>query len=178
MLLTALTAMRPGTVASAQWAEVDPKAAEWHLAAERMKTRQPYTTPLSTQAMALLAEMQRLKCSDAEEYVFPPLARQHSPHLSRDAMSKAMREMGFRDRHTPHGFRATLRTLGRERLGIDIDVLEAQLAHAPKDEVQAAYARVKFIEKRREVMQAWADYLDELRDGGGKVVPINRKTAR
>jgi len=175
LLLTALTAVRPGTVASAQWSEIDPKAAEWSLPAGRMKTRQPFTTPLSRQAMALLAEMHRLKRDDCEEYVFPPLARQRSPHLSRDALSKAMREMGFRDRHTPHGFRATLRTLGRERLGIDIDVLEAQLAHAPKDEVQAAYARVKFVEKRREVMQAWADYLDELRDGGGKkITPIRR----
>lgn len=80
-------------------------------------------------------------------------------------MSKALREMGFQGEHTTHGFRASLRTLGRERLGIDVDVLEAQLAHAPKDEVEAAYARVKFREKRREVMQRWADYLDELRSG-------------
>lgn len=177
LLLTALTAVRPGNVASAQWSEIDPKAEAWNLPAGRMKTRQPFTTPLSRQAMTLLAEMHRLKRDESEEYVFPPLARQRSPHLSRDALSKAMREMGFRDRHTPHGFRATLRTLGRERLGIDIDVLEAQLAHAPKDEVQAAYARVKFVEKRREVMQAWADYLDELRDGGN-VVPLKRKAAR
>lgn len=62
--------------------------------------------------------------------------------------------MGFQGQHTPHGYRASLRTMGRERLGIDVDVLEAQLAHAPKDEVEVAYARTKFREKRREVMQA------------------------
>ena len=60
----------------------------------------------------------------------------------------------------------SLRTLGREQLGVDVDVLEAQLAHASKGGVEAAYARVKFREKRREVMQTWADYLDGLRAGG------------
>jgi integrase len=106
--------------------------------------------------------------------VFPPQARQTTPHLHRDTLSKALREMGFQGEHSAHGFRASLRTLGREQLKIDVDVLEAQLAHAPKDEVQAAYARVKFKEARREMMQAWADYLDKLRQGAD-VLPFKRK---
>lgn len=136
-----------------------------------MKTGQDFTTSLPTQAVEALREMHAR--SAGEEYVFPPQARQKTPHLSRDALSKALRDMGFRGKHTPHGNRASLRTLGRERLGIDVDVLEAQLAHAPKDEVEAAYARVKFKEQRREVMQAWADYLDRLR--AGNVVEFKRK---
>jgi len=129
-----------------------------------MKTGQDYSTSLPEQALVVLREMHERNMGG--EYVFPPQARQKSPHLSRDALSKALRDMGFQGEHTTHGFRASLRTLGRERLGIDVDVLEAQLAHAPKDQVEAAYARVKFREKRQEVMQAWADYLDQLKQGG------------
>ncbi|MHB1058055.1 MAG: tyrosine-type recombinase/integrase [Rhodanobacter sp.] len=179
LILAGLTAMRSGVVASARWAEIDLEAAEWRIpgrnpdGSNRMKTGQDFTTSLPLQAVAALREMHAR--SAGEEYVFPPQARQQTPHLSRDSLSKALRDMGFQGEHTTHGFRASLRTLGRERLGIDVDVLEAQLAHAPKDEVEAAYARVKFREKRREVMQAWADYLDEIRSGA-KVVPIRRKT--
>jgi integrase len=139
-----------------------------------MKTGEDFTTSLPEQALVVLREMRER--TDGSEYVFPPQGRQNSPHLSRDALSKALRDLGFQGKHTPHGNRASLRTLGRERLGIDVDVLEAQLAHAPKDEVEAAYARVKFREKRREVMQAWADYLDGLK-AGGQVVPMRAHAA-
>jgi integrase len=169
LILAALTAMRSGVVASARWDEIDLEVGEWRVPGKnpdgthRMKTGQDYSTSLPEQALVVLREMHERNMGG--EYVFPPQARQKSPHLSRDSLSKALREMGFQGEHTTHGFRASLRTLGRERLGIDVDVLEAQLAHAPKDEVEAAYARVKFREKRREVMQAWADYLDRLKAG-------------
>ncbi|HET8898344.1 MAG TPA: integrase [Rhodanobacteraceae bacterium] len=87
-----------------------------------------------------------------------------------------MRRIGFQDRHATHGFRAMLRTMARERLAVDMDVLEAQLAHAKRGEVQKAYDRTTFDDKRREVMQTWADYLDVLRDEGA-VVPLKRKPA-
>lgn len=137
-----------------------------------MKTGQDFSTSLPAQALVCLREM--YERNKDGEFVFPPQASQRTPHLHRDSLSKALREMGFQGEHTTHGFRASLRTLGRERLGIDVDVLEAQLAHAPKDEVEAAYARVKFREKRRDVMQAWADYLDELKEGQ-KVVPLKKR---
>ena len=76
------------------------------------------------------------------EYVFPSPAKQKTPHLSRDALSKALRDLGFQGKHATHGFRGMLRTIGRERLNIDIDVLESQLAHAKKGEVQKAYDRI------------------------------------
>jgi integrase len=177
LTLAALTAMRSGVVASARWSEIDLEAGEWKIpgkepdGSNRMKTGQDYSTSLPEQALEVLREMHTR--SAGEEYVFPPQARQKTPHLSRDALSKALRDMGFQGTHTTHGFRASLRTLGRERLGIDVDVLEAQLAHAPKDEVEAAYARVKFKEQRRVVMQAWADHLDKLK--AGNVVEFKRK---
>jgi integrase len=96
------------------------------------------------------------------EYVFPPLAKQKTPHLHRDSLSKALRTMGFQGQHAAHGFRGMLRTIGRERLNIDIDVLEAQLAHAKKGDVQKAYDRTTFNEQRRQIMQAWADHIESI----------------
>jgi integrase len=81
--------------------------------------------------------------------------------------------MGLKGTQATHGFRATFRTLGRERLNLATDVLEAQLAHAKRDEVQKAYDRTKFDEARREAMQKWADYLDKLRAIG----PVEQRKA-
>ena len=179
--LAALTAMRPGIVASARWAEIDLDAGEWHVqgrnadGSNRMKTGHDHIVPLPRQAIALLREM--LVYTAEREYVFPPLARQATPHLSRDALSAALRSMGFQGQHATHGFRGMLRTVARERLNVDIDVLEAQLAHAKKGDVQKAYDRTTFNDERRKVMQAWADYLDGLRDDSGKVLPMMRKAS-
>lgn len=156
-----LTAMRPGVVVRAEWSEMNPKTMEWHVPGSKMKTRHAHISPLPKQALAVLDEMRGY--SGGQSFVFPPLARQKSPHLSRDSLSKALRGMGFADRHATHGFRAMLRTLGRERLEIDADVLEAQLAHAKKGEVAQAYDRTKHLTKRHTAMQQWADYLDTLR---------------
>lgn len=173
LTLTMLTAMRPGIVASAHWDEIDEENAEWAVPAKKMKTRQEHIVPLPEQALEILRTMKAYRASG---YVFPPLARQTTPHLHRDALSAALRRMGFQGRHATHGFRAMLRTMARERLGVDMDVLEAQLAHAKRGEVQKAYDRTTFDDKRRKVMQAWADYLDNLRDDAA-VVPIRRKQA-
>lgn len=175
LTLAMLTAMRPGIVASARWDEIDLEAAEWRVPGARMKTRHAHIVPLPRQAVALLREMQAYTVG--REFVFPPLARQKTPHLHRDALSAALRRMGFAGRHATHGFRGMLRTVARERLGIDPDILEAQLAHAKKGDVQKAYDRTTFNEDRIRAMQAWADYIDQLRAGDKKVVPIKGKAA-
>lgn len=172
LTLAMLTAMRPGIVASARWDEIDFDNAEWAVAGERMKMRHAHIVPLQWQALKLLRELQIY--SAGREYVFPALARQTTPHLHRDALSAALRRMGFQDKHATHGFRAMMRTMARERLHIDPDILEAQLAHAKKGEVNQAYDRTTFGDDRRRVMQQWADYLDTLR-AGANVTPIRRK---
>src|SRR5690606_9225236 len=143
--------------------------------AARMKMRHAHIVSLPRQAVAVLRGM--LAYTDGREYVFPALARQSTPHLHRDALSAALRRMGFAGRHATHGFRGMLRTVARERLGIDPDVLEAQLAHAKKGDVQKAYDRTTFGDARREAMQAWADYLDRLAAGDGTVVTIKKRAA-
>ncbi len=161
LLVTMLTALRPGEVVGARWCEIDSTAAEWTVPAERMKMRRAHVVPLPRQALEHLRDM--LKFTGGDEYVFPPLARQHSAHLHRDALSAALRRMGFQGVHATHGFRAMFRTVARERLNVAVDVLEAQLAHEKKGDVQRAYDRALFLDERRIVMQQWADYLDTLR---------------
>jgi integrase len=125
-----------------------------------MKTRHDHVVPLPKQAVAALSEM--LAFSGGKTYVFPPLARQNTPHLHRDSLSAALRRLGFQGQHATHGFRGMLRTVARERLNVDLDVLEAQLAHAKRGDVQKAYDRTTFDDARRGAMQAWADFLEEL----------------
>lgn len=161
LIVAMLTALRPGVVAGARWDEINLKAAEWQVPAERMKTRHAHLVPLPRQAVAELEGM--LRFTAGGEYVFPPLARQKSAHLHRDALSAALRRMGLQGVHATHGFRAMFRTVARERLGIPADVLEAQLAHAKRGDVQKAYDRTQFLSERALAMQRWADYLDELR---------------
>ena len=173
--LAMLTAMRPGVIVTARWSEIDLDAAEWHRAGEDMKMGHAHIVSLPRQAVALLSEMHAY--SAGREFVFPPLARQKTPHLHRDALSNALRKMGFQGLHATHGFRAMLRTVARERMNVDMDVLEAQLGHAKKGDVQKAYDRTTFNDQRRKVMQAWADYLDALRDDTGKVTPIRKRNA-
>lgn len=160
--LTMLTGLRPGVVAAVPWNEMDLDRAEWHVPALRMKMQHEHIVPLPRQAVALLKELQTF--TGRGDYVFPSPARQKTPHLHRDALSKALREMGFQGKHAAHGFRGMLRTVGRERLGIDIDILEAQLAHAKRGDVQKAYDRTTFDEDRCRVMQEWADYIDRICD--------------
>lgn len=164
LLLAAWTALRPGVIASARWDEIDLGRAEWHISGleedgrRRMKTGHDHIVSLPRQAVAMLKDMQQF--SAGAEYVFPAVGKMRNPHLHRDALSRALRLMGFAGTHSTHGFRAMLRTVARERLKIDFDVLEAQLAHAKRDQIQAAYDRTRFDDERREAMQQWADYLD------------------
>ncbi len=169
LLVCAYTAQRPGDVAAMRWADVDTKAAEWII--PKTKTGQSHVVPLSRQVVALVESMRAYTAG--HKFVFPPLARQTTPHLHRDSLSKALRDAGLRGKQTPHGLRATLRTVARERLGVSADVLEAQLAHAKKGEVQIAYDRTGFVEERQHVMQTWADYLDGTANNA--VTPIRRK---
>lgn len=165
LLLAAWTASRPGVVASAKWSEMDLERGEWHIQGRnldgsfRMKMGHDHLVSLPTQTVAMLRHLQ--KFSGGADYVFPAAGKLKNPHLHRDALSRALRLMGFAGEHSPHGFRAMLRTIARERLKIDFDVLEAQLAHAKRDQIQAAYDRTGFVDERREAMQRWADYLDD-----------------
>ena len=170
--LAPLVFVRPGELRQAEWAEIDLDAAQWNLPAHKMKTRQPHIVPLASQAVAILRELYPL--TGAGRYVFPG-GRSPKRPMSNNATNAALRRMGF-DKHTmtTHGFRAMARTILDEQLGFRPDFIEHQLAHAVKDPNGRAYNRTAHLEARRKMMQAWADYLDNLR-AGGDVVPFKRK---
>ena len=97
--------------------------------------------------------------------------------MSDAAVLAALRRMGFpKDEMTGHGWRATARTMLDERLGVDVAVIEAQLAHSVGDSLGRAYNRTEHLDQRRTMMQTWADYLDRLRKGG-EVVPLPQRQA-
>jgi len=171
LLTCAYTAQRPGVVVAMRWDEIHGD--EWHIPGPKMKMRHAHVVSLPRQALAQLDAVRAY--TTGREYVFPPIARQKTPHLHRDALSNALRRMGFAGQHATHGFRGMLRTVARERLNIPVDVLEAQLAHAKKGEVQKAYDRTTFTDERRRAMQRWADYLDGL-CAGADVVPTKGKS--
>jgi integrase len=157
---SALTFCRPGEIRKAEWAEIDFEAKEWTIPAARMKVRVEHRVPLSQQALEVLEGLRPLTGSG--KYLFPGPRGKDKP-LSENAINVAIRIMGYgKDQMTAHGFRAMASTLLNEG-GHDPDVIEAQLAHTGADKIRAIYNRAQYMEKRRILMQAWADYLDELR---------------
>lgn len=161
MLLTPILFQRPGEIRAMEWSEVDLVAGRWEIPAEKMKMRLPHIVPLPKQAVALLNEIYAY--TGHGKYVFPSV-RGSSRCLSENGVRTALRDMGYcNDTVTPHGFRATARTLLDEVLGYRVEWIEHQLAHSVRDANGRAYNRTSFLEPRAEMMRAWADYLDKLR---------------
>lgn len=173
--LSPLVFVRPGELRHAEWSEIDMDKAEWNIPAEKMKMRIPHLVPLSRQAIEILKELQPL--TGEGRYVFPSMRTADRP-ISDNTINAALRRLGFdtREEMTAHGFRATARTILDEVLGFRPDFIEHQLAHAVRDPNGRAYNRTAHLAERRKMMQAWADYLGNLRDGA-EVIPINCKTA-
>jgi integrase len=152
---------RPGELRQMKWEHLDLKKAVWKLPAEAMKMRQDHIVPLSTQAVALIKDMPKI---DGNPYVFPSQRGQGRP-MSDMATSAALKSLGIDSKkvQTMHGFRASARTILHEVLSYPAEVIEVQLAHQPSGPLKGAYARMKFIEQRTEMIQAWANYLDGLK---------------
>lgn len=162
--LAPLVFVRPGELRRARWADIDLDAAEWRFAAS--KTGTPHLVPLSTQAVAILRDLQPL--TGRHEYVFPSVRGPRRP-MSENTVNVALRSLGFDgDTMTGHGFRAMARTILDEVLGFRPDYIEHQLAHAVRDPLGRAYNRTAHLAERRKMMQVWADYLDGLRMAADK----------
>jgi integrase len=167
-----LVFVRPGELRHAEWSEINIDAAEWRIPAAKMKMRVQHIVPLSRQALAVLEELRPL--TGAGRYVFPSERTSERP-MSENTVTAALRRLGYtKEEMTGHGFRSMASTLLNE-LGWNRDAIERQLAHAERNNVRAAYNFAEFLPERREMMQAWADNLDALREGG-KVVPLFKTT--
>jgi integrase len=171
--LAPLTFVRPGELRRAEWTEINLDKAEWRIPAERMKMREQHIVPLSSQAVAVLKELQPL--TGRNRYVFPG-ARTNGRPMSENTVNAALRRLGYsKDQMTGHGFRSIASTHLNEQ-GWHRDAIERQLAHAERDDVRAAYNFAEHLPERRRMMQAWADYLDGLK-AGAKVTAFKRAAA-
>lgn len=167
--LAPLLFVRPGELRHAEWAEFDLEAAEWRIPAAKMKMREAHIVPLSEQAVAVLKELQPL--TGGGTYVFPGVRSSKRP-MSENTVLAALRRMGYTTAQmSGHGFRSTASTRLHE-MGWPSHVIERQLAHAERNKVKAAYNFAEYLPERRNMMQAWADYLDRLAAGDKKVVPL------
>lgn len=167
--LAPLVFVRPGELRKAEWSEINLDLGEWNIPAEKMKMRQPHLVPLCKQAVDILRDLYPL--TGEGKYLFPCVRTTTRP-MSDNTINSALKRLGYDSTEmSTHGFRATARTLLDEILGIRPDIIEHQLAHAVKDPNGRAYNRTTHLDARREMMQKWADFLDQLTEGA-KVIPL------
>jgi integrase len=166
--LSPLLFQRPGEIRQMEWKDVNLESKEWRYFVT--KTEVLHIVPLSTQAVAILQEIKPL--TGNSRYVFPSIRGDGRP-MSNGTILTALKTLGYSsDVMTAHGFRTTASTLLNEQ-GWSPDAIERQLCHMPKDAVRAAYNRAQYLEERKRMMQAWADYLDSLKNGA-QVIPLKK----
>lgn len=175
-----LTSVRSHNVRHAAWSEIDFESKTWAIPGEdndedgggqRMKSGVAHRVPLSKQALKLLGGLQRMAGTDL---LFP--SPRTGGQLSDMAMNKVMRDM--KANGVPHGFRSTFKDWALERTNFQHEISEKALAHTVGDAVERAYLRSDAFEKRRKMMQQWANFCDDVQQAsGGKVVPIKKKAA-
>jgi integrase len=171
--LAPLVFVRPGELRQAEWSEFNLNASEWRIPGHKMKMQDKHIVPLSQQAVEVLRAIQALTGSG--RYVFPGVRTTARP-MSENTVNAALRRLGYDNNEmTGHGFRSMASTILHEQ-GWPHEAIERQLAHAERNKVSAAYNYAEHLPKRREMMQAWADYLEGLKSGA-KVTLINLKRA-
>jgi integrase len=156
--MMALVFVRTGELIPAQWSEFDRKEKLWSIPAQRMKMRRPHLVPLSRQLLAVLDQLWERRKNDV--WVFP--GERNCPFMNKNSMLGALKRMGYKGEMTGHGFRGLASTILNE-MGYERAHIEMQLAHAPKNQVEAAYNKALYLPQRRIMMQGWADFLNELR---------------
>jgi integrase len=159
-----LTWTRPGELRQARWDQINADAGEWHVPAIKMKTGkhlQAHTVPLSAQALALLPALRDL--SGHTDRLFPSTGNAGGV-ISENTINNLFRRMGYADKQSHHGLRASARSLLSER-GWSMESLERQLDHKEADKAVAAYARSQYLEERRKFMADWGAVVEALEAG-------------
>lgn len=181
--------VRPGELRAAEWSEFDrdhPDGPRWSIPPARRKLRKaekedpktpPHIVPLCTQALAILNELHA--ATGKRQHLFPG-TRSFKRPISDMTINAALRRLGYdKDTMTGHGFRHMASTLLNE-LGFRVDAIERRLSHKEPG-IRGIYNKAEHLSERKEMMQAWANYLDALKQGSNKVVAVNhtkrRKTA-
>ena len=164
-----LTAVRTTEVRGARWEEFNLQKRTWTIPAERMKAEKEHVVPLSGRAFQLI---EKLKETPLGPLVFP--GDKSGAPISNGTMDRVLKRMGRKGAGgiTVHGFRSTFRDWAGETSAFPERIIEHALAHQLKDKAEAAYARGTMLEKRRQLMEAWAKYCDTTEVHAGNVIPI------
>ena len=154
--------LRPGELRHMEWKEINFKKKELRIPASKMKMKQEHIVHLSRQAIGILKEVRPFTCTSP--YVFPS-ARTMTRPMSENAVTAALRRMGYSgEEMTVHGFRTSASTMLNEQ-GYNRDWIERSLSHSEKDKIRGAYNRALFLAERKIMLDEWADYIDQLREG-------------
>jgi len=168
-----LVFVRPGELRSAEWSMINLDTAEWIIPAAKMKMRRDHIVPLSRQAVEILREIEPL--TGRGRFVFPSIRTAARP-MSENTINVALRRLGYsKDEMTGHGFR-TMASTRLHEMGWKSEVIEMQLAHADKNKIRGIYNKAEYLDSRVAMMQAWADYLDFLKneEAKDKVISLRR----
>ena len=165
--LLALLFVRNGDLRRMRWTDLDLKAGRWQLkplkGQGKVNMVKDMVVPLSRQAVNILGEQHKI--NGHTEYVFFSQTAKKHQIISDATANKRLKDLGYKDIHCAHGFRATAKTILQEQLKYPLVLVEMALGHTTKDPNGAAYGRFEYIDGRAEMMQKWADYLDALREG-------------
>ena len=160
LTLAPMLFVRPNELTGALWSDIDLESGEWRFVINKTKT--PHIVPLPTQALKILKELKTL--TGFSPFLFPGERSPLTRPISTDTLRQALRSLAIpKEELTTHGFRATARTLLEEVLRVPVDLIEHQSGHIVKDTLGRAYHRTTHLEKRREMIQHWADYLEGLK---------------
>lgn len=166
IMLVIFTWLRSAELRGGLWSEIDFVKREWVIPAARMKMkdRDDHLVPLSKQAVAVLEKLKVL--AGKSSFIFPG---RNNPErvMSENTMTFALYGMGYRNKATVHGFRATASTIINETGLFNPDAIERQLAHTERDLIRAAYHRAEYLEERRRMMEWWGDYVEQVTPTGG-----------
>jgi len=171
--LSPLLFLRPGNLRRMRWEEIDWEAATW--TTERTKNGEALIVPLARQAIELLKELEGINGN--REWVFPSGHGKGRP-MSENAITGALNRLELKGIMSAHGFRAMAKTVLTERLGFRTEIIEMQMAHRVADVHGRAYNRTTWLPERRDMMQQWADYLDNLRKPDNNVTPIHKAASK
>lgn len=166
-----LTAVRTQELRFARWQDIDLEKGIWEIPAEVMKMKRPHVVPLSKQVIELFNSLKPL--SGHYELVF--IGRNdHRKPISKESVNQVIELLGYKGRLTGHGFRHTMSTILHEK-GYNSAWIETQLAHIDKNAIRGTYNHAQYMDGRREMMQWYADYMDELEGSLDNVVNMNSK---
>lgn len=179
--LLALTFARVGDICAMKWADIDLNAKQWVFTPQKGQRRddmvESLVVPLAPQAIAVLERLRPL--TGGHDYVFHNPNRKKAPHHDPQAVNKVLNDpsmnksgigagyegRGYLNVHTPHGFRASAKTMLMERLGYDELLTEIQLGHQMLNKYGKAYNRMQAVPERTRMMNEWANYLDDIKAG-------------